>query len=565
MAEGPESGARKRRGFVDEAWSFVGSISFAVSVLIAIALASVVGTVVPQNPVADHTQAMELLRSAEREWGPLKARLYYYTHSYDVWHAWWYQALLILLLASACVCTADRIEGTLRRWRRPRVTADPRVFRTLKAGRTLRLEDSVASGAERARKALAHRGLRVREEADGEARCLLGRRGAVSVVGPLLVHASLVVILGAAVWGTHPKLGKAHGDLPILEGGLAYDPISEAYVALDDFEIRYSYEDMPGKPGVTSASPVDYISRVAFYREAEGAGDLAVRVIAGKEGELPLVLREGDPILSGRMGTIGEKKRLSLERRGVIEVNHPGKSGGADFYQSSWRLLGCQLEVRDAGGQSGTVSVRVDPNEVDRSGSDWQPEPVALPIAVSPPAGEGGDPPTVSIVPTRFLPRFERGRALPASARTAPALALELSRVTERPGAEPEVESLGVIEQGGSMAFGETTVTLLGPSYATVLEVRRFPGLWLLMTGFAIAGLGLVLSFWVPLREVRVRVEEQGEGCAVSLGMPRSYPYEDADVIVDAIAAELGGKRLGSAAGAKRPDAGGKEGRTRGR
>jgi len=77
----------------------------------------------------------------------------------------------------------------------------------------------------------------------------------------------------------------------------------------------------------------------------------------------------------------------------------------------------------------------------------------------------------------------------------------------------------------GRFAFDETI-------YDTVLEVRRQPGVWLLIVGFAISGVGLILAFWVPMREIRAKIISQAGEVEVLFGIPRSYRGDDVSEIV---------------------------------
>ncbi len=552
MGTTPPGGAAEERGAVHTLWSEVGSIQFAVTVLVLIALASVLGTIIPQMPTP-RGEVPDLLAALERDWGTAKARLYIYTHAYDIWHAWWYQLLLVLLLASACVCTVDRLRPTLRRLRAPRVAVEPRVFATLRAHRRFTSEGSVTAAAETLRRHFRSHGYRVLEDDAPAARSLLARKGALSILGPLTVHMSLVVILVAAVWCTSPRFGNARGSVSIIEGGLERDPISGLYVECRDFEVEYS----PQRRGEGSAGPVDYqasayISRVALYAETDGPGDREVRVVTQRAADgaeqPPLYIPAEDPMLEG-LPASGEVaggmtiRTVHLERvdSAVVKVNHPAHVRGIDLFQQSYGLVSARVTARNEAGREIARALPLDPSRDARGMPYYVPRSVRLPVSEpTTAAADGESAPRVSLAVTEFAQRYEDGDAIPEPPGSAPKPAVRLSRVTEEDGTVTAVEPIGWVEHGGSLTESGWTVTFDGPVYSTTLEVRRFPGLWLLLTGFAISCVGMVLCFWIPLREVRARLEADGDRCAVSLGMPRSYRFDDAGAIVTAAARAAG-------------------------
>jgi cytochrome c biogenesis protein len=181
------------------------SVRFAVVQIIAIALAGVVGIVVPQLPgiafrsPADYAEQMVILRGrVEPALGPALVDAFEALGLFRVFSAWWFTGLLALLAVSIVVCTLDR---TPRLWRSARDirVAQPGPFydpdlpdRAVIAGGLA--EDDVRAALRRAR-------FRVREEvsADGMHH-LYGDRNQNAKLFTLITHAGLVgFILAAAV------------------------------------------------------------------------------------------------------------------------------------------------------------------------------------------------------------------------------------------------------------------------------------------------------------------------------------------------------------------------------
>ncbi len=181
------------------------SVRFAVVQIVAIALAGVVGIVVPQLPgvalrsPADYAEQMAILRArVEPALGAPVTDLFETLGLFRVFTAGWFTALLALLAVSIVVCTLDR---TPRLWRSARAVrvAQPDAFydpalpdRAVIAG---------GLGAEDVRAALRRAGFRVRvEEGAGGARFLYGDRHQNAKLFTLISHAGLVgFILAAAI------------------------------------------------------------------------------------------------------------------------------------------------------------------------------------------------------------------------------------------------------------------------------------------------------------------------------------------------------------------------------
>ena len=90
-------------GIFKEIWKFFASVKLTVSILLTIAVTSVIGTVIPQKSEI----AAEYYRQN------LKL-LYSIFHAFDIfnmYHSWWFQALLILLTLNIFVCSFNRISA----------------------------------------------------------------------------------------------------------------------------------------------------------------------------------------------------------------------------------------------------------------------------------------------------------------------------------------------------------------------------------------------------------------------------------------------------------------------
>jgi cytochrome c biogenesis protein len=84
-------------------WKFFASIQLTVVVLLSLASASIIGTLIPQNQ-----NPREYLNA----YGDFWFRFYGALDIFDMYHSWWFQMLLIFLAANLVVCSIDRLSAT---------------------------------------------------------------------------------------------------------------------------------------------------------------------------------------------------------------------------------------------------------------------------------------------------------------------------------------------------------------------------------------------------------------------------------------------------------------------
>lgn len=276
------------------------SVRFAVVQILAIALGGVVGMVVPQVPgaafrsPADYAEQMGLLRArVEPALGASITDLFEVLGFFRVFTAWWFTALLVLLVVSIVVCTLDR---TPRLWRSARDVrvAQPDAF--YDPGLPDRAVIVGGLGVEDVRAAFRRAGFRVREEEGvGGTRFLYGDRHQYSKLFTLVTHAGLVgFILAGAITS---RFGFETGILLPEGQGLPVESI--------------------GSVGLVSVKSLGFSApRDAEGRFTDFATDLAV-------------YRDGEEIA-----------------RKVIRVNEPLEAAGYTFHQNFFGPA-VDLTIRD--------------------------------------------------------------------------------------------------------------------------------------------------------------------------------------------------------------------------
>ncbi|QKT03741.1 cytochrome c biogenesis protein ResB [Ectothiorhodospiraceae bacterium 2226] len=164
---------------------FLGSMNLAITLLVALAIASIIGTVLQQNlPYPEYVM----------QFGPYWFELFERLGLYDVYSAWWFMIILGFLLVSTSVCVYRNAPGMLREMRQFRTRTQERSLRALRNSHEWRGRGEPEAVVAAAREALTQDGYRVRSKAEPDRHLVAGMRGASNRLGYLFTHLAIVVI-----------------------------------------------------------------------------------------------------------------------------------------------------------------------------------------------------------------------------------------------------------------------------------------------------------------------------------------------------------------------------------
>jgi cytochrome c biogenesis protein len=163
------------------------SMSFAIALLVVLAIASVIGTVLTQeDPYSNYVN----------QFGPFWADIFRGLGLYDVYGAWWFMVILIFLVISVSLCVihnAPKMINDVRSWKDRIHEGSLRAFRHRSEFHTAAI--SCVDTAEllmRLGRQLGYR-LVTRETGAGEI-LIAGKRGALTKLGYISAHVAIVVI-----------------------------------------------------------------------------------------------------------------------------------------------------------------------------------------------------------------------------------------------------------------------------------------------------------------------------------------------------------------------------------
>jgi len=261
--------------------SFLSSLKLTIGLFIIIAVASLLGTVIPQQ--YDGGESI-------RHLNPALVKVFESLQLFDMYHSIWFIILMGLLSLNLTVCSLNRFPTSWKLFRKIPSLDRSKPFENLSPDRILATEkerNEVIFGVERL---LLKRYKRVRRKDTANTTFFYGQKGAYSHFGVYVIHASILIVIAGAIIGS--LLGfEAFVNLPEGESTNTVHLGRQKVIKNLDFAVRcdkfsIAYYD--------NGMPKEYRSDLSF-------------------------LKDGDVIYQG-----------------PLLVNHPVTVNGIRFYQASY-------------------------------------------------------------------------------------------------------------------------------------------------------------------------------------------------------------------------------------
>jgi cytochrome c biogenesis protein len=192
---------------IHKTWRTIASIQTGVVLLILVVILAATGTIVLQRPA---TEVDEM----QRAYSPQALRILDTLGLTNVYHAWWFLGLLLLVSLCIVAASIDRFPNAWRYFSRPYKYPDSSFRRALHPQKSLPIADE-ETGLVAAERALHSMGLKpervVREDHFG----IFAERHRISELAVYIVHASLLLIFFGTivdgVWGWRGYLSLDEG------------------------------------------------------------------------------------------------------------------------------------------------------------------------------------------------------------------------------------------------------------------------------------------------------------------------------------------------------------------
>ena len=505
QASGYEAPPLRPREFARWSWRQLTSMRTALILLFLLALASIPGSVVPQ-------EAVDSLRASQwRDQHPQLTPVYEKLGLFSVYDSVWFSAIYILLMISLVGCIIPR---TRVYWRGMRVEPPraPRNLARLPQHRSFETDEEPDVALEQAHALLRRKRFRVQVAGDA----VSAERGYLREAGNLLFHLSVLIVL----------VGFAVGGLWGFKGGVlvvAEDSFANTLSQYDDFRAGALFDPAELTPFEFTVDDFD----VTFIREGREAG-MAHKFAAD------LTYR------SSPTATEGKRE---------ISVNHPMTVDGTDVFLLSHGYAP-HITVRNTDGTTafsgpvpflpedatfrsfGVVKV-TDPQQQDGSrqiGLEGEFYPTYAFIK-----GKNGGPfsafpdarnPAISMLAYAGDLGVDNGVAQSVYALDKKGL----DPVMKADG-KPARLDLG-LGASATLPDGLGTVTFDGVSRYVKLQVSHTPGQKIALGGVVLALTGLLASLFIRPRRIWVRTRREGGRTLVEVaGLDRSSGGDLSDEI----------------------------------
>jgi cytochrome c biogenesis protein len=291
-------------------WQTLSSIKTGVVLLIVVVVLSAAGTIVLQRPVTEPDEM-------QRAYSPQVLRILDAVGLTDVFHAWWFVTLMLLVSASIIAASIDRFPNAWRYFARPYKYPDKSFRKALPIQKQMPIPDE-ETGLVAAERALHDLGFRPERVVQSNHFSLFAERNRMSEMAVYIVHASLLLIFFGgivdALWGWRGLVSLTNGQqasiVELRDGAQKFLP----------FAVRC---DGAGQENYADGTPKKWWSKLVVVRD-------------GRE----------------------------LDRKEIV-VNDPLVYGGVRFYQSSYGPTGkiekLILSAKPSGGgEKKEISIGVD-------------------------------------------------------------------------------------------------------------------------------------------------------------------------------------------------------------
>jgi cytochrome c biogenesis protein len=175
----------RRRGFA-EAVELVSSMRFAITLLVMIAIAAMIGTVMQQNQAAPNYV---------NQFGPFWFDIFRKLGLYTVYSAWWFLLILAILIVSTSLCIARNAPKMLRDMRSWRENVREESLRNFHHKTEWTAGGSAVALASQTAQRLGNAGYSVKLVDKTGGVLVAAKKGAANKFGYIFAHSAIVIIL----------------------------------------------------------------------------------------------------------------------------------------------------------------------------------------------------------------------------------------------------------------------------------------------------------------------------------------------------------------------------------
>jgi cytochrome c biogenesis protein len=274
----------------------IANLRLAIFLLLAIAILSIAGTVIEQAETLTFYQ--QNYPEAPALYGFLTWKVILAWGLNHVYSTWWYLSILVVFASSLTACTFTRQLPALKAARKWKYYQKPSQFEKLALSAELE-EGSINSLIP----LLEQQNYQVFQQDNA----LYARKGIIGRIGPIIVHAGMLIVLAGGVWG-------------IFTGFFAQEMVASG----NTFQIKNIIESGPLS---SSQIPTDWSVKVnRFWIDYTNSG-----AINQFYSDLSVLSDRGEEV-----------------KRETIHVNKPLRYDGVTLYQTNWSIAAVQVQLNNS-------------------------------------------------------------------------------------------------------------------------------------------------------------------------------------------------------------------------
>ncbi len=180
-------------GLIKGLWRFLASLKLTVVLLLCLALLSIIGTIIPQNASPQIYVG---------NYGMFGYQVFVLLDIVDMYHSWWFVALLLMLVVNIVICSIDRLETTWRVIFPRERKFNLNTYRQRKGRFDLQMHTPVGALQKTLQQFFAKKFRFCRLEATEKGFAVTAERGRWTRLGVYVVHLSVVVLLLGGLIGS---------------------------------------------------------------------------------------------------------------------------------------------------------------------------------------------------------------------------------------------------------------------------------------------------------------------------------------------------------------------------
>ena len=169
-----------------QAWDFFASVKLAIIVLILIAATSIIGTIIPQNA----TDSFYF-----HKYGEFLYKLFLILDFYDMYQAWWFLLLLLLLGINIVACSIDRLNKTWKIIFPNKISFNIDRFKKLKTQKSFVQKNDYDKIVSEYKLYLSKRFKTIIEKKSENSTAIYVEKGRWARFGVYIVHLSIILLL----------------------------------------------------------------------------------------------------------------------------------------------------------------------------------------------------------------------------------------------------------------------------------------------------------------------------------------------------------------------------------